>query len=137
MFNYKRLTFIFLFLSLILLSTDSQIEKQSRKSLLSFFDIVVEEGSQVTDTAPSSFIDTVESSRIGIYNFLGREGTNLSNKAASNKGIVSILLTIASYITLAFKFITSYVITFYPFIIFILYMFFSSRFFKRDEFGLD
>lgn len=137
MFNYKRLTFIFLFTTVFLLSTDTQMERQIRKSLLSLFDIVVEEGSQVTDTAPSSFLDTTENTRIGTYNFLAKESATLSQKANTSKGILSFLLNICSYVLLLLKFIANYIITFYPFIIFLFYMFFTSRFFKKDEFGYN
>ncbi len=137
MFNYKRLTFIFALLTIFLLATDTSIEKQLRKSLLSLFDIVVEEGSQVSDSAPSSFIDVVEDTRIGTYNFLNSSGNQLTSKTSSSKGVVSLFLNIFAYIVLLLKFIANYVITFYPFIIFLLYFFFTSRFFKKDEFGYN
>jgi hypothetical protein len=132
--NYKQLAFLFFFTTIMLLATDSQIERQSRKSLLSFFDIVVEEGSQVSDSAPSTLLDTVESARITIASFLGESAQALESKANSNKGIMSLLLTICAYITYFLKFISNYIITFYPFVIFIFYIVFSSNFFKRNEF---
>ncbi len=137
MFNYKRLTFIFLFTTLFFLSTDTLMERQLRKNLLSLFDIVVEEGSQVSDSAPRSFIDTIEDTRIATYNFLNHSGNQLTEKAAENKGILSLLLNIFAYLILLFKFIANYVITFYPFIIFLLYFFFTSRFFRKDDFGYN
>ena len=53
------------------------------------------------------------------------------------KGIISFLLSVCSYILVLLKFIASYIITFYPFIIFMFYMFLTSRFFKRDDFGYN
>lgn len=137
MFNYKRLTFVFVFMSVFLLATDTQMEKQLRRNLLSLFDIVVEEGSQVGETAPSSFLDTLESSRIGTYNFLNNQGKTLAIQSESKKGIVSAALSIVYYIVTFLKFLTSYIITFYPAVIFLIYMFLTSRFFRRDEFGYD
>ena len=124
-----------MFLTIFLLATDTQMERQIRRSLLSLFDIVVEESGQVTDTAPSSFLDTLENTRVGIYNFLNHENQTLAAKVNSNKGAISLALSIANYLVLFFKFITNYVITFYPVVIFLLYLFFTSRFFKKDEFG--
>ena len=135
MFNYKRLTFILLFITVFLLSTDTQAERQMRKSLLSLFDIVVEESSQVSDSAPSSFLETCENTRMAIYSFLQHSGNDLEEKSEKNKGIFSFGLTIAAYIVLMFKFLSAYVITFYPFIILIFYFFFTSPFFKKDDFG--
>lgn len=137
MFNYKRLTFIFLFTTVFLLATDTLVEKQLRKNLLSLFDIVVEEGSQVSDSAPRSFIDTIEDTRIATYNFLNHFGNQLTEKASESKGILSLLLNIFAYFILLLKFIANYVITFYPFLVFILYFFFTSRFFRKDEFGYN
>lgn len=113
------------------------MERQARRSLLSLANIVVEEGSVVSETAPSSFLDILETGRLGIYSFLDRQDDVIDMKANSSSGTVSILLTIAYYIILAIKFICGYVITFYPFIILFLYLFLTSRIFKKDEFGLD
>lgn len=124
-------------MSVFLLATDTQMEKQLRRNLLSLFDIVVEEGSQVGETAPSSFLDTLESSRIGTYNFLNNQGKTLAIQSESKKGIVSAALSIVYYIVTFLKFLTSYIITFYPAVIFLIYMFLTSRFFRRDEFGYD
>ncbi len=137
MFNYKRLTFILLFLTIFLLATDTLTERQLRKSLLSFFDIVVEEGSQVTDSAPSSFLEIAENTRTSTYNFLNKSAISLDTRADSNKGILSLLLTLSAYILFLFKYIASYVITFYPFVIALAYFFLTSRFFKKDEFGYN
>ena len=51
MFNYKRLTFIFILISFLLVITDTTAEKQVRKSLLSLANIVVEESTDVGNTA--------------------------------------------------------------------------------------
>jgi hypothetical protein len=135
MFNYKRLTFLLLFITVFLLATDTQAERQLRKSLLSFFDIVVEESTQVSDSAPSSFIETCENARLAIYGFLDQSADQLEARSLKNKGIISMLLTLAAYIVLIFKFIASFVITFYPSVILLLFLFFTSKFFKRDDFG--
>jgi hypothetical protein len=58
-------------------------------------------------------------------------------RADQSTDYLGMAFTIASYIILIFKYIASYIITFYPFIIFLFYMFFTSRFFKKDEFGYD
>ncbi len=137
MLNYKRLTFIFVFLTVLLLASDTQMERQLRKNLLSLFDIVVEEGSQVSDSAPSSFIEAAENTRVSTYNFLNKNSANLDSKADNSKGLISLLLTISAYVLFLLKFIAKYVITFYPFIVLIVYFFLTSRFFKRDEFGYD
>jgi predicted PurR-regulated permease PerM len=137
MFNYKRLTFIFLFISIFLLVTETQLERQSRKRLLSLFNIAVNESAQVTDTAPSSFIDTTENIRTTIRDFLSDQGKDMLRRADQSTDYLGMAFTIASYIILIFKYIASYIITFYPFIIFLFYMFFTSRFFKKDEFGYD
>ncbi len=137
MFNYKRLTFILLLVSFLLIITDSAMERQARRSLLSLANIVVEEGSSVTETAPSSFLDILETGRLGIYSFLDRQDDAISTKADMSSGYLSVLLTIAYYIILVIKFICGYVITFYPFLILFLYLFLTSRIFKKDEFGID
>lgn len=137
MFNYKRLTFVFLFLTIFLLATDTSMEKQIRRSLLSFFDIVVEESGQVSGTAPSSFLDTLEEARIGSYNFLNKQNQALTEKISATSGPITLAFTIANYLILFFKFIANYVITFYPALIFLIYIFLTSRFFKKDEFGYD
>lgn len=137
MFNYKRLTFILLLVSFLLIITDSAMERQARRSLLSLANIVVEEGSSVTETAPSSFLDILETGRLGIYSFLDRQDDAIGTKADMSSGYLSVLLTIAYYIILVIKFICGYVITFYPFLILFLYLFLTSRIFKKDEFGID
>ena len=137
MFNYKRLAFIFFLTTFFLLSTETQMESAARRGLLSLFNIVVDESSQVSQTAPSSFLDTLENTRISFYDFLNKETSNLNQKIILSKGFLSVLLSVAYYLVLFLKFIASFVITFYPFVIFLLYMFFSSRFFKKDEFGYN
>lgn len=137
MFNYKRLSFLFFFLTIFLLATDTQTERQVRRSLLSLFNIVVEESGQVSDTAPTTFFQTLENIRVGTYNFLATSSNDLNRKSQSSKGILSILLNLATYIVLFLKFIAGFVITFYPFVIFLLYSFLTSRVFKRDDFGYD
>lgn len=135
--NYKRLTFIFLFLTILLIATDSVAEKQARISLLSLFNVVVEEGSQVSDSAPTSILETFESARNGIHEFLATSGQSLNQKASENTGALSFALNVSTYIIYFFKFISNYVITFYPFIMFILYLFLTSPIFKKDEFGYE
>lgn len=137
MLDYKRLTFILLFLCIFLIATDTPIERQAQKSLDSFFNIAVTESGQVSDTAPSSFIDTLEGIRIGTYNFLHREKIDLDKKSVETKGFLSFLIVVGIYVIDFLKFIANFVITFYPFVIFLLYMFFTSRIFKKDEFGYD
>lgn len=133
MLNYKRLTFIFIFTTIFLLATDTQSERQMRRGLLSFFNIVTEESTQVGQTAPSSFLDTLEDMRIGTYNFLSHQGQNINDKLEKSKGILSFGLSIGFYLVLFLKFIANYVITFYPFVVFLLYIFFTSRIFKKDD----
>ena len=135
MFNYKRLAFIFLFTTVLLIITDTQAEHQARRGLLSLVDIAVEESSQVSETAPSSFLDTLETGRINLYNFLNKENTQLGEKVDKSKGVIFVFLSIAYYIILLAKFICNYVITFYPFTILILYLFLTSSIFKKDDFG--
>jgi hypothetical protein len=135
MFNYKRLTFILIFLSFLLTITDSTAEKQARKSLLSLVNIIVDESSTVSETAPSSFLDSLETGRLNLYNYLDKQEDFIDAKSKSSKSPLSILFSIVYYIIIFLKFITNYVITFYPFIVFLLFMFFTSRFFKKDEFG--
>jgi len=137
MFNYKRFTFILLFLTVFLLASDTLAERQLRKSLLSFFDIVVEEGGQVSDSAPSSFLEVAENTRMSTYNFLNTGAQSLDKRADENRGIISLLLTIGAYILFVLQYISKYIITFYPFIILIFYFFFTSRFFKKDDFGYN
>jgi hypothetical protein len=137
MLNYKRLTFVFLFTTVFLLATDSQAERDIRRSLLSFFGIVTEEGSQLGQSAPGSLIDTAESIRTGTYNFLNKQAQVVSVKANVSKGPLSMALSIAYYVIAFFKFLASYVITFYPFVLFLFYMFFTSRFFRRDDFASE
>ncbi len=134
MFNYKRLTFVFLLISVILTISDTGLERQARKSLLSLVNIVTEEGSQVTETAPSTFLDSLENVRIGGYNFFERQDDLLVLKLQRTNGAASVLWTITDYIVLLFRFLCSYVITFYPFMIFLLYMFFTSRFFRKNDY---
>lgn len=135
MFESKRLAIFFFILTMFLLATDTQAERQIRKSLLSFFDIVVEEGGQVSDTAPTSFLQTVESARVSTYNFLSHSGDFLNDKANSSTGVVSFLMVICTYLIYILKFIANYIITFYPFVIFLLYLFFTANIFKKDEFS--
>lgn len=134
MLNYKRLTFIFIFLSFLLTVTDTQMERQARKSLLSLMNIVVEEGSVVGETAPSSFLDSMEAGRISLYNFLDNQANTMEEKSKNNKGFLVFIFSILSYLFDSLKFICGYVITFYPFILVLLYFFFTSRFFKRDNY---
>jgi len=135
MFNYKRLTFLLLLLCFILTITDSQLERQARRSLLSLVNIVVEEGSTVSETAPSSFLDSMETGRINLYNFFNKQDDVLGAKVDASKGILSVFFGIAYYVILLVKFLTAYVITFYPFVILMFYLFFTSPFFRKDEFG--
>lgn len=138
MVDYKRLTFVFLFIALFLLVTETKIEKDTRKKLLSLFDIAVNESSEVGSTAPTSFLDTTENIRVGIKEYLAKEGTNMEKKGEGDNTYMGMLYLTASYIILFFKYISSFVITFYPFAVFLLYLFFTSAFFKKkDEFGLD
>lgn len=137
MTDYKRLTFIFLFTTILLLSTDSSTEKHIRTNLMSLFNIVAEESSQVTDSAPTNILETFESSRIGIYSFLSTSADTLKQKSEDNQGILSFALNISTYVIYFLKFVSSYIITFYPFIMFVLYLFFTSSFFKKDEFGYE
>lgn len=134
MFNYNRLTFIFILLSLILIVTDSSLERQARKSLLSLVNIVVEESNTVGETAPSSFLDTLETSRIGLYNIFDKQEDNIGNRMDLSSGLVTFLLGIVYYLILILKFICNYVITFYPFVILLLYLFLTSPVFKKNEF---
>ena len=134
MFNYKRLTFLLLLLCFILTITDSQLERQARRSLLSLVNIVVEEGSTVSETAPSSFLDSMETGRINLYNFFNKQDDVLGAKVDASKGILSVFFGIAYYAILLVKFLTAYVITFYPFVILMFYLFFTSPFFRKNEF---
>lgn len=126
-----------MFLTVFLLASDTLAERQLRKSLLSFFDIVVEEGGQVSDSAPSSFLEVAENTRMSTYNFLNTGAQSLDKRADENRGIISLLLTIGAYILFVLQYISKYIITFYPFIILIFYFFFTSRFFKKDDFGYN
>ena len=134
MFNYKRLTFIFILLSFLLTVSDTQIEKQAKKSLLSFVNIVVEEGSEVSENAPGSFLDSMESGRASLYNFLDRQGDEMSAKAKGAKSVLSTIFTVLSFLFELLKFVCGYVITFYPAILALLYLFFTSRFFRRNDY---
>lgn len=134
MFNYKRLTFVFIFISFLLTVTDSSLEKQARRALLSLVNIVVEEGSDVSSTAPSSFLDNMESGRLGLYNFLDKQGNTVNLKSMEKKGFVSGLLTVVYFLIQFLKFICNYVITFYPVLILIFYMFLTSRLFRRNDY---
>jgi predicted PurR-regulated permease PerM len=134
MFNYKRLTFIFILLSLLLTVSDTAMEKQAKKSLLSFVNIVVEEGSEVGENAPGSFLDSMESGRISLYNFLDRQANTMSDKSKNAKNFFAAIFSILYYLFVFMKFLCGYVITFYPSIIFLLYLFFTSRFFKRNDY---
>lgn len=133
MFNYKRLTFIFIFISIFLLVTETKMEHDIRKKLLSLFDIAVNESSQVSDTAPSSLIDTAENLRVSIKDYLSKEGAYVSEKADRDNSYLGIILEAAAYTILLFKYISSYIITFYPFVIFVMYLFFTSSFFGRKD----
>jgi hypothetical protein len=134
MLNYKRLTFIFLLTSFLLTVSDTAIEKQAKKSLLSFVNIVVEEGSEVGENAPGSFLDSLESGRLSLYNLLSHQSENMSGKARLKTGFISGLFTLLFYLFEFLKFVCGYVITFYPVMIFVLYLFFTSRFFKRNDY---
>lgn len=134
MFNYKRLTFIFIFLSFLLTVSDSVVEKQAKKGLLSFVNIVVEEGVEVGENAPSSFLESMEHGRISLYNFLDKQSDFMKNKSVTSKNLLSTIFIILSYLFEFLKFFCGYVITFYPAIITLLYFFFTSRFFKRNDY---
>jgi predicted PurR-regulated permease PerM len=135
MFNYKRLTFIFLLLSMTLVVTDSSLERQARKALLSLGNVVVEEGSEVTGQAPGSILDTFEAGRLNLAKFFDTQADTMNEKAHKSKNFLGILFSILEYLFLGLKYLASYVITFYPFVIYLFYIFFTSRFFKKDEFG--
>lgn len=135
MFNYKRLTFIFIFLSIALIVSESDLEKQARKGILSFVNIVVVEGSDVSSTAPSSFLDSMELGRLNLSNYLSEQSKIVDKKSQEKSGFISILFNILYYIIIFLKFITNYVITFYPAIILTLYLFFTSRIFKKNDYG--
>jgi hypothetical protein len=102
---------------------------------LSLVNIIVDESSTVSETAPSSFLDSLETGRINLYNYLDKEEDVINAKSETSKSPLSILFSIVYYIIVFLKFIANYVITFYPFIAFLIFMFFTSRFFKKDEFG--
>jgi len=134
MFNYKRLTFVFILLSFLLTVSDTAMEKQAKKSLLSFVNIVVEEGSEVGESAPASFLDSMENGRIGLYNFFDRQADTMNDKSKTAKSFLAALFSILYYLFEFFKFLSGYVITFYPVLILLLYLFFTSRFFRRNDY---
>ena len=137
MFNYKRLAFIFIILSFLLIISDSTAEKQARKGLLSLVNIVVEEGSDVSSTAPSSFLDSMESGRIGLYNFLDKQAFVVDVKSREKKGFLSGLFTVLYFIIQFLKFISNYIITFYPVVLILIYSLLTSRLFKRNDYYGD
>jgi hypothetical protein len=134
MFNYKRLTFIFILLSFLLTISDTQMEKQVKKSLLSFVNIVVEEGSEVGENAPGSFLDSLESGRMTLSNFFGKQESFFAGKALSSKGFLAVVYSVLKYLFGLIELLSSYVITFYPAILLLLYAFFTSRLFRRDDY---
>ncbi len=133
MFNYKRLTFIFILISFLLVITDTTVEKQVRKSLLSLANIVVEESTDVGNTAPASFLDSMETGRVAFANFLDTQGNNAIFKSKEKTGVLSIIFSFLSYLAQFLEFICSYVITFYPMLILLLYFFLTSRLFRRND----
>lgn len=133
MFDYKRFSFILLLLIVFLIATDTSLEKQARKSSLSFFNIVLDESSTVSETAPSSVLDTLETGRMSAYNYLNKQDDKMDLNSRTTSGVLSIAYLIAYYVILFLKFICNYVITFYPFIIFLLYAFLTSRIFRRED----
>jgi hypothetical protein len=95
----------------------------------------VEEGSQVGETAPSSFLDSVENARFSINTIISKQAMNVGVKLESSRGLMDVLLTVSYYLLVFLKFLTNYVITFYPTLLLLLYMFFTSRFFKKEDYG--
>jgi hypothetical protein len=91
----------------------------------------VSESSEIGSTAPTSVMDAIESGRISFVDFVASQNGSILEKLKTTQGPISVALYILSIVLQLIRFLSSFVIIFYPIVLIILYFIFTSRLFKN------
>ncbi len=135
--NYKRLAFILSILLAYFILTDTFFERQIKNSAWSLIGIASDEGQQVASDAPTSFIDTLEVGRIGFAKFVLTSKEKIATISSNSKNPLTYLYTFFILFLNFVYYLSSYIITFYPILILLLYYILTSRMFKKDNYLND
>ncbi len=131
MINSRQITLLLFILLGFFVLTDTGFEKSLKTRLWSFWGTTVSESSEIGSTAPTSVMDAIESGRISFVDFVASQNGSILEKLKTTQGPISVALYILSIVLQLIRFLSSFVIIFYPIVLIILYFIFTSRLFKN------